>query len=146
MTCPTCERVVGRTRRRCPACKTKLPGWYVTGVIGVIVALFVAFKIVEAILCTPHAPLPNAVANLFIEGLAGLFQCQRDLPAMMRLVRDQVTEKRGRVRLEAFNLSAGFETVREQCADRGARISQRLAQQLLVVRLFVLDLGKTCGI
>jgi len=41
---------VGRTRRRCPACKTKLPGWYVLTAVSVVIALFVAFKVVEAIL------------------------------------------------------------------------------------------------
>src|SRR5215216_6434686 len=28
MTCRNCERVVTRTRTRCPACRTKLPAWY----------------------------------------------------------------------------------------------------------------------
>ncbi|HEX7335530.1 MAG TPA: hypothetical protein VF290_28810 [Pyrinomonadaceae bacterium] len=38
------------TRTRCPACRIKLPMWYVIATFGVVVGLFVAFKLVEAIL------------------------------------------------------------------------------------------------
>ena len=50
MICPNCERVVDRTRARCPACRTRLPLWYVIAAVVVVGALFVAFKILEAIL------------------------------------------------------------------------------------------------
>jgi uncharacterized OB-fold protein len=50
MKCSNCERVVAAARTRCPACRTKLPAWYLIVSIGTVVAIVVAFKIVEAIL------------------------------------------------------------------------------------------------
>ncbi|HWF89163.1 MAG TPA: hypothetical protein VN659_10020 [Pyrinomonadaceae bacterium] len=50
MKCRNCERDVPQTRARCPACRTKMPAWYLMAAIGSLVALIVAFKIVEAIL------------------------------------------------------------------------------------------------
>ena len=50
MKCRNCERIMPRTRARCPACRTKMPAWYVVAVIGGVLGLYVAFKIVEAIL------------------------------------------------------------------------------------------------
>ncbi|HYV83981.1 MAG TPA: hypothetical protein VE931_10720 [Pyrinomonadaceae bacterium] len=50
MTCRNCERVVAPTRTRCPACRTKLPAWYLIASICGMVAIIVAFKVVEAIL------------------------------------------------------------------------------------------------
>jgi hypothetical protein len=41
---------VAAARTRCPACRTKLPAWYLIASIGAVVAIVVAFKIVEAIL------------------------------------------------------------------------------------------------
>ena len=50
MKCRNCERDVAPTRTRCPACRTKMPAWYLMASVGALVALIVAFKIVEAIL------------------------------------------------------------------------------------------------
>jgi RNA polymerase subunit RPABC4/transcription elongation factor Spt4 len=50
MTCRNCERVVTWSRTRCPACRTKMPVWYVIAAVTVVVGLFIAFKAVEAIL------------------------------------------------------------------------------------------------
>lgn len=50
MKCRNCDRVVTWTRRRCPACQTKLPTWYVFAAAGIIIGIFIAFKIVEKIL------------------------------------------------------------------------------------------------
>jgi len=50
MKCRNCERDVALTRTRCPACQTKLPAWYLMASVGALLALVVAFKIVEAIL------------------------------------------------------------------------------------------------
>ncbi|HJS24717.1 MAG TPA: hypothetical protein VJ751_10220 [Pyrinomonadaceae bacterium] len=50
MKCRNCERVVTRTRTRCPACRVKMPAWFVVAGVAVVAGLFVAFKLVEAIL------------------------------------------------------------------------------------------------
>jgi len=49
MKCNNCERVVTATRTRCPACRTKLPVWYLFATVGGAVGLYAAFKIVELI-------------------------------------------------------------------------------------------------
>lgn len=49
MICPNCERKASWTRRRCAACQTKFPAWYVTTAIVVGVVLYVAFLAVENI-------------------------------------------------------------------------------------------------
>jgi RNA polymerase subunit RPABC4/transcription elongation factor Spt4 len=50
MKCHNCERIVTWTRTRCPACRVKMPAWYVIAVVAIVAGLVVAFKIVEAII------------------------------------------------------------------------------------------------
>jgi predicted amidophosphoribosyltransferase len=49
MICPNCERKANWTKRRCPACRTKLPVWYVTATLVLGAALYAAFLVVENI-------------------------------------------------------------------------------------------------
>ena len=57
-----------------------------------------------------HAPLPNTVLNFLIKRMAGLFQRQRDLSAMVRFVRNQIAEEGYDVGLKTLYLSAGRQT------------------------------------
>ncbi|HZN05413.1 MAG TPA: hypothetical protein VFB65_01455 [Pyrinomonadaceae bacterium] len=49
MICPNCERPASWNRRRCAACRTKLPAWYVWATVATAVAIYVAFVAVENI-------------------------------------------------------------------------------------------------
>ncbi|HEX3185129.1 MAG TPA: hypothetical protein VHQ94_10040 [Pyrinomonadaceae bacterium] len=49
MICPNCERTASWSKRRCPACRTKLPVWYVTAMVGIAAAVYAAFLVVENI-------------------------------------------------------------------------------------------------
>ena len=50
MKCANCERVVARTRTRCPACQTKLPAWYLIAAVVALVAIYAAYRLVEIVL------------------------------------------------------------------------------------------------
>jgi len=49
MICPNCEREATWSRRRCPACQTKLPAWYVWATVMIGVTIYAAFLVVENI-------------------------------------------------------------------------------------------------
>ena len=58
----------------------------------------------------PHAPFPDSEKCLLVQRMAGLFQCQSDLAAMVRLMRDQVAKKTKHVGFEAFDFSPALRT------------------------------------
>ncbi|HKR12761.1 MAG TPA: hypothetical protein VJT15_11935 [Pyrinomonadaceae bacterium] len=49
MICPNCERTARWTRRRCAACQTKFPAWYVTTGVILLVVVYLGFLVVENI-------------------------------------------------------------------------------------------------
>jgi len=49
MICPNCERQASWTRRRCAACRTKFPAWYVIATVVTAVCVYVAFLVVEQV-------------------------------------------------------------------------------------------------
>lgn len=49
MICPNCERQASWTRRRCAACRTKFPAWYVMAGVVTVVCVYAAFLVVEQV-------------------------------------------------------------------------------------------------
>jgi hypothetical protein len=47
MRCPNCGRPAGWLRFRCPACKSKMPQWYVAAIIVLVVVCYGAFELAE---------------------------------------------------------------------------------------------------
>jgi prepilin signal peptidase PulO-like enzyme (type II secretory pathway) len=49
MTCHNCERRASWLRTRCRTCQSRLPAWYVVTAMGIVVAIYVAFLVVESV-------------------------------------------------------------------------------------------------
>ena len=49
MTCHNCERSTSWFRTRCRTCQSRLPAWYVVTAMGIGVAIYVGFLVVESV-------------------------------------------------------------------------------------------------
>ena len=87
-----------------------------------------------------HSPFPEAEGGFLIEGAAGGLEGPAGLPAVVRLVRDQVAKKRDCVGLESLDLTPGGQCLAEQGLDCMAGgferlLSSRLSPSVLVSSL-----------
>ncbi len=80
-----------------------------------------------------HAPLPDAVGYLFVQGVSCLREGYAYLADVVRLVRDEIAKEGGRMGLEAFDFATCFDPFCQEKPDRAGGCLQGSVEYLLLL-------------